>query len=114
VSLSLPTETGQFPWATFLINVTGSAVLGFLLVLLMEQFPRGHLARPVLGTGVLGGYTTFSTFTVDAVLLARAGRVDTAIFYVLASVVVGIGALWFGMTSARGILRAERWLGEDS
>ncbi|MHB8328010.1 MAG: fluoride efflux transporter FluC, partial [Acidimicrobiales bacterium] len=73
LSLALPTETGQFPWGTFLINVTGSALLGFLLVLLMEQFPRGHLARPVLGTGIIGAYTTFSTFVVEAVLLVRAG-----------------------------------------
>jgi fluoride exporter len=113
LSLALPTETGRFPWGTFLINVTGSALLGFLLILLMEQFPRGHLARPALGTGIIGAYTTFSTFVVEAVLLVRDGHVLTALTYVLLSVVVGIGALWMGMTVARLAIRTERWLGEE-
>jgi fluoride exporter len=113
LSLALPTETGRFPWGTFLINVTGSALLGFLLILLMEQFPRGHLARPVLGTGLIGAYTTFSTFTVEAVLLVRDGHVLTALTYVFLSVLVGIGALWIGMTGARLAMRTEQWLGEE-
>jgi fluoride exporter len=113
LSLALPTETGRFPWGTFLINVTGSALLGFLLVLLMEQFPRGHLARPALGTGIIGAYTTFSTFVVEAVLLVRDGQVLSALTYVLLSVLVGIGALWIGMTGARLAMRTERWLGEE-
>jgi CrcB protein len=113
VSLAVPTETSRFPWGTFLINVSGSAILGFLLVLLVEQFPRGHLARPVLGTGLIGAYTTFSTFVVEAVLLVRAHHALTALTYVLASVFIGIGALWTGMTGARFVVWAERWLEEE-
>lgn len=114
VSLALPSQSGRFPWGTFIINVSGSAVLGLLLILLIEQFPRGRLARPVIGTGVIGAYTTFSTFVVDAVLLARAGKIVTAVVYVLASVVFGLLAVWLGMVSARVILRVERWLQEET
>lgn len=112
VSIALPTETDRFPWGTFLINVSGSAVLGFLLVLVIEQFPRGRLARPVIGTGFLGAYTTFSTYMVESAELVRDGHAVTAASYLVASVLVGLTAMWVGMTSARVVLRAERWLQE--
>jgi fluoride exporter len=114
ISLALPTETARFPWGTFLINVSGSAVLGFLLVLVIEHFPRGRLVRPVLGTGFLGAYTTFSTFTVEAIDLVRAGHAGTAIAYLVASVFAGLLAVWAGITTARAALRAERWLQETT
>jgi CrcB protein len=113
ITLGLPNRADQFPWATLLINLTGSAVLGFVLVLIIEQFPRGRLARPVIGTGFLGAYTTFSTFMVDAVQLIRVGRAGLAVVYVLASLVGGLGAAWLGMTGARATLRAEYWLREQ-
>jgi CrcB protein len=112
VSLALPTEPGRFPWGTFVINITGSAVLGFLLILLIEQFPRGRLARPVIGTGIIGAYTTFSTYVVDAVLLFRAGKAGIALLYIVTSVVCGLLAVWLGMLTARFTLRIERWLQE--
>jgi CrcB protein len=110
ISLAIPDTTTGFPWATFLINITGSAVLGFLVTLLLEQFPRGRLARPLLGTGFIGAYTTFSTFTVEAGLLVRAGHPATAAAYVLASVAAGLAAAWAGMIGARLIVAAERWI----
>jgi fluoride exporter len=113
LSLALPTKSGQFPWGTFLINLTGSLVLGFLLVLLLEQFPRGRLARPVIGTGFLGAYTTFSTFMVETVLLVRDGHVGDAIAYLASSTILGLVAAWTGIAFARLVLRAERWLQEE-
>ena len=114
ISLALPTETGRFPWGTFVINVSGSFVLGFLLIALIEQFPIGRLARPVIGTGFIGAYTTFSTFMVEAVLLVRAGDPGLAVAYLGASLVVGHGAAWVGMLDARGSFsRAEQWLQEE-
>lgn len=113
LSLALPAGTGQFPWGVFLINISGSAVLGFLLIVLIEQFPRGRLARPVIGTGFIGAYTTFSTYVVGAVLLVRADRIGMALAYVLASALAGLLAVWIGMTSARLVLRAERWLSQE-
>ena len=108
VSLALPTGTGGFPWGTFAVNVSGSALLGLVLVLLIERFPLGRLARPVIGTGVIGAYTTFSTYVVEAVLLVRAGRAPTAVAYVAFSVLAGLLAVWFGMTTARTCLLLER------
>ncbi len=113
ISLGLPTETGRFPWGTFVINISGSFVLGFLLIVLIEQFPRGRLARPVIGTGLIGAYTTFSTFTVESVQLVRDGDPETALAYVGASLVVGLAAVFIGMTGARVALRAEHWLQEE-
>ena len=66
-----PPATG-FPWATLLINVSGCLLIGVLMVLLVEVWSPHRYARPFLGVGVLGGYTTFSTFAVDAVRLVRA------------------------------------------
>lgn len=113
IALALPGVTGGFPWSTFITNVTGSAVLGFLLICLIEQFPRGRLARPVLGTGVMGAYTTFSTYMVDTVLLIRAGDIGTALIYLVASALVGLAAMWGGISGARLVLRTERWLQEE-
>jgi CrcB protein len=113
ISLAIPETSSGFPWATFLINITGSAVLGFLVTLLLEQFPRGRLARPLLGTGFIGAYTTFSTFTVEAAALVRAGHPAVAVAYVLASVAAGLAAAWAGMVTARLAAAAERWLGRE-
>lgn len=114
VAVAVPTPAGQFPWATFAANISGSALLGLLLVLLIEQFPRGRLARPVVATGVLGAYTTFSTFVVESVQLFRDSHPLTALAYLAASVAAGLAAVWLGMLAARGILRAERYLAEQS
>jgi CrcB protein len=101
ISLAIPETASGFPWATFLVNITGSAVLGFLVTLLAGQFPRARLARPLLGTGFVGAYTTFSTFTVEAVLLVRAHHPVVAAAYLLSSVVAGLGAAWAGIVAAR-------------
>jgi CrcB protein len=115
VSLALPITGGTFPWSTFLINVSGSALLGFLLILLIEQFPRGRLVRPFVGTGVIGAFTTFSTFEVDALLLFRGHDIATGVLYLVESVFAGLFALWLGINAARFIVRAEYWLlGETS
>lgn len=110
VASAMPLAGGQFPWGTVTVNVSGSFALGLLLVLLLEQFPRARLARPVLGTGFLGAYTTFSTFMVDAVLLVHDGKPATAAAYVLASLLAGLLAVWLGMATARTVLHAKRWM----
>jgi len=80
------------PWATVAINVAGSLALGYLVV---AHWPT-HEVRTVLGVGFLGGFTTFSTFSVQVVLDAEAGEPGRAMAYVLASVVLGIAAAGFG------------------
>lgn len=110
IALAMPAAPGRFPWGTFTINVTGSFVLGLLLILLLERFPRARLARPALGTGFLGAYTTFSTYMVDAVRLVREGRPETAAVYVVASLLAGLVAVWLGMAVGRAATRVDRWL----
>lgn len=112
LSLLLSTPPGHFPTGTFVINVTGSVVLGFLLVLLMEQFPRGRLARLVLGTGLIGAYTTFSTFMVETDLLVRDGHALTAVVYAIASALAGLCAVMTGIVGARAVMGIERMVQE--
>lgn len=67
LSLGLPTSPGGFPWSTFTTNVTGCLLIGVLMVILTEVQAHPHrLARPFLAVGVLGGFTTFSTYTAEA------------------------------------------------
>ena len=96
-----------FPWATFWTNVSGSFALGLLLVLIVDRFPPTRYLRPFFATGFLGAFTTFSTFAVEADLLARDKRPGIAAAYVAASVGVGLAAVWAGivlgrLTPARG------------
>lgn len=88
-----------FPWGTLTVNVLGSFLMGVLIVLL------GHFAgnrfAPLLTTGFLGGFTTFSTFSLDAVTIYERGQVGLAAGYVAISVVVSIAALFAGLLLAR-------------
>jgi CrcB protein len=108
LSLALPTHTGRFPWGTLLVNLSGAAALGFVLIVVIEQFPRTRLVRPALGTGFIGAYTTFSTLEAEAALLVRDGHAQAAATYLVASVVAGVMAVWLGMTSARFAVRRAR------
>lgn len=113
LSRVLVAAPGHFVWSTFWINVTGSLVIGFVLVLLAERFPSARVARPLVVTGFLGGYTTFSTYAIDADLLLRARDLSTGAVYLLASAVVGVGATVVGAVLARVLLRLDRRLGEQ-
>jgi CrcB protein len=102
-----PHRPDEWPWSTLVVNATGSALLGVLLVVLAARYPRDRFARPLLGTGVLGGYTTFSTFAVDAAQLVRSDRPGVALGYVVA----GIAAILIGVLL--GLTLARRFLGAD-
>lgn len=101
LGLALPHASGAFPWATFAVNVTGCLLIGVLIVLVTEWRTAPALVRPLLGTGVLGGYTTFSTYAVDAHEMLGAGRVAAAAAYVVGTLVAAIVATWLGMWLAR-------------
>lgn len=89
-----------FPWGTLLVNITGSFLMGVLVVLLAE---RGTRATPFLMTGVLGGFTTFSAFSLDAVTLWERGAVLAATAYVAGSFAASLVALVAGMALVRGL-----------
>jgi fluoride exporter len=113
VSRWLPTPDDGFPWATFWTNTSGSAAIGFVLILLTERFPRARLARPLIATGFLGAFTTFSTYMVDADVLVRDHRVGIAVAYTLLSLVAGVVAVILGVVAARMIVRLEHRLDEQ-
>ncbi|MGH8971191.1 MAG: fluoride efflux transporter FluC [Actinomycetes bacterium] len=103
-----PHEAGEWAWSTFVTNLTGCAALAALLVVLAVRRPTSRYARPLLGTGVLGGYTTFSTFAVDAVWLVRAERPVLAAAYVGASVAGMLVAGLVGLLAGRALLTRAR------
>lgn len=92
-----------FPLATLSINVTGCLVMGFLFFYAAEHNNVGPGLRVALLTGVLGGYTTFSTFAMETVLLAEEGKLLSAVGYVLLSVLLGIAAALAGAAVARSL-----------
>lgn len=92
---------GRFPWATFWINVSGSFVLGLFLALIVERYPPSRYLRAFVATGFLGAYTTFSTFTVDTVLLAKDGHAGVAAVSAVVSVAAGCAAAWAGVRCGR-------------
>ena len=101
LGLAWPTPAGHFPWTTFTINVSGAFLLGLVLTLLLERLGSIRYIRPFFCIGVLGAWTTMSTFALEDDLLLKDGHVATALLYVLATLVVGITATWIGVLLAR-------------
>lgn len=102
----LPGPLDGWPWATMTANLSGALLLGFLLGLLRDV-PGVDWAKPLLGTGVLGGYTTFSTLSVEALLLVDLGRPGAAVAYAASSAIAGLLAVWLGTVGALGLRRAS-------
>lgn len=104
LALAEPPGSGRFPWATFIVNVVGSFVLGFALIALMESWSPSRLLRPFVAIGFCGGLTTFSTWMVESMLLVRGGDAGVALAYLTVSLVVGLGAVALGVHAARVML----------
>jgi CrcB protein len=94
-------KESKFPYATFLVNVTGSFAIGLLAALFEARPSSSEVTRAALMTGLLGGYTTFSSFSLETYNLMRDGRMDLAILYTSLSVVLGLAAVWLGMRCAQ-------------
>ena len=92
-----------FPWGTLFVNVLGSALMGALVALLLAR-PQLAPYRTFLATGLLGGLTTFSTFSLDAVALWERGDAGSAMVYVLGSLALGLGGLVAGLAVVRALL----------
>ncbi|MET8248120.1 fluoride efflux transporter CrcB [Streptomyces sp. NPDC005202] len=101
LTLAWPTPAGGFPWATFITNISGSFALGLFMVYILEVWPPNRYVRPFLGVGILGGYTTFSTFAVEMRHLLSLGDWSKADAYALTSLVAGLVAVWLGIAAAR-------------
>lgn len=96
-------DPGTWSWPTLLVNLVGSFALAALLVLMTAQSVAARRVRLLVGTGVLGGFTTFSAFVLDADELSRADRPATALGYL----VVGLAAMFAG--GAAGWWSTRRW-----
>lgn len=113
VYVTWPPGPAAFPWATFAANVIGSFAIGVLLVLVTEVAGRPHrLARPFLGTGVLGGFTTFSTYAVETERLLADGRVTLALMYLFGTLTAALLAAFAGMSATRAVALGRSTEGE--
>lgn len=101
VLAAFPSAEGGFPVATFVENVTGAFLLAALLTLLAGRWPTNRYATPLLGTGLLGAYTTFSSFAVELGVLLAAGWWRVALGYAVATMVVGVAAAFLGVALTR-------------
>lgn len=99
------TAQQRFPWSTFAVNVLGCLAIGLLAGLVERHEMFGHGTRLLLFTGLLGGFTAFSTPGMDVVFLSRRGEVLVAALYAGAGVVLGIAAVWLGIKRIAWVLR---------
>jgi CrcB protein len=118
----VPAPADGFPWATFLTNVSGCLLIGVVMTLVTEVLPgRGpartragwtravrRLVRPFLGPGVLGGYTTFSTYAVEGERLLATGAPETAAAYVLGTLAAALAAVAAGIVMTRRLAGIRR------
>lgn len=91
----------RFPWGTLVVNVLGSLVIGMMYVLISERMVLSEQWRAVLIVGYLGAFTTFSTFSLDALLLLQEGFVLQALTYIVSSVVICLLCAWLGIVLMR-------------
>jgi CrcB protein len=103
-----PTTPGAFPWTTLAINAVGCAIIGVFMVVITDGWAVHRLVRPFVGTGILGGFTTFSTYAVDIVRLIDAGRARSALGYLALTLVVALGAVWAAAATTRRLIAGRR------
>lgn len=103
---AVPQQPGEFPWATFAVNVAGCLLIGVLTAVLAAR-PAHPLTRPFLGVGVLGGFTTFSAYAVDAQRLLTDGAAGTAGVYLAATMLGALAAVVAGDTVTTRLLPAR-------
>ncbi len=90
---AIPYHGGRWPWATFAVNIVGAFLLGYLTTRLQERLPLSSYRRPLLGTGLCGGLTTFSTMQVELLRMLDRDLVGLALAYALVSITAGFVAV---------------------
>jgi fluoride exporter len=108
VTEAWPAPARDFPWATFAVNTGGAFALGLLTILLAEMFAPRKLVKPLLGTGFLGAFTTFSSVMTTTDQLLAHHRGTTAIAYLGGSLVAGLAAVSLALLIGRAIVRSRR------
>lgn len=109
--LSAASPAGHgFPWAIFAVNVSGCFFLGLLMVYLLEVWPPRRFLRPLLAVGLLGGYTTYSTYAGGVMTLLTGHAPALADSYALTSIVAALVAVWCGTRVARILAERPAWV----
>lgn len=103
LDLAFPHEADDFAWATFGINVSGCALIGALMVLIEHVWTDHRLLRPFLGVGVLGGFTTLSTYVLDINQAVDVGAPRIALIYLAATPMAALAAVWIAATLTRAV-----------
>lgn len=93
VGEALPAQPGTWPWATLLVNVAGAFLLGYFVTRLQERLPLSSYRRPLLGTGLCGALTTFSTMQLELLEMFDHGHIALAVGYAAVSVCAGFAAV---------------------
>lgn len=108
LELAWPLGPGEFPWATFVTNAGGCALIGLLMVYVIDLGAGHPLLRPFLGVGVLGGFTTFSTYVVQTTDLTDSGEPALALIYMFATIAAALVAVALGVFIGRAVLALLR------
>jgi len=108
LDVAWPTAPGHFPMVTFVINTSGAFALGGLLTAIGRAHQPPRLLRPFAGTGILGGWTTYSTLMVEVAVLGKQDDLATAGIYVAATFVAGLLAVVAAMSLVRALWPAPR------
>ena len=103
LSHAVPMVAGAWPWATFVANVLGSLLMGVLAFWLVRKGAQGEQVRLLLGVGVLGGFTTFSAFSLEIAQMIENGQLAMAFGYAVSSVLVALTALFAGVALAKAV-----------
>ena len=105
LSRAFPWSGHGWPWPTFLVNVAGTLLLGYFVTRLQERLPPSTFRRPLLGTGFCGALTTFSTFQIELIKLARSGQMGVAAGYFGASLAAGLIGVYLASVLTRRVPR---------
>ncbi|WP_411057199.1 fluoride efflux transporter CrcB [Streptomyces sp. E11-3] len=103
-----PTTPGTFPWTTLTVNAVGCAVMGVFMVVITEGRQVHRLVRPFFGTGVLGGFTTFSAYAADIEHLMDVREARTALAYLALTLLTALAAVWLAAAATRRVVGRAR------
>ena len=107
LSLAWHAPPDGFPWVTFAINTSGAFLLGLILTVILERLGPSRYLRPFLSVGMLGAWTTMSTFAIETDLLIRGGHLGTASAYMAATLIGGASLSWIGIVIGRSLAVTE-------
>ncbi|MFG3527449.1 fluoride efflux transporter CrcB [Streptomyces sp. NPDC047917] len=107
-SLLWPTPADAFPWTTLAVNAIGCAVIGVFMVVITDVWVAHRLVRPFFGTGVLGGFTTFSTYAVDIQRLVNGREASTGLAYLVLTLLAAMTSVRIAAASTRRIIERRQ------